>query len=255
MLAELVASLDVFRFLLVFARIGAALMLMPGFGGSLVPTRVRLLLALGLSVLVEPVVHGSLPHMPDSAADLVVLLIGEVTVGLFLGLLAQAIMSALSLCGTYMGFQAGIANAFIHDPVTEQQSTLLPGFFANVAVVLIFATDTHHLMLRAAANSYVLFTPGAPLPLADFSDSMARMMTRAFLLGLQLAGPIMVFGIVFNAGLGLLSRLMPQLQVYFVAAPIQLMVGLLLVAASLPAVMMWFLRFFEDGLMAFAGGG
>lgn len=254
MLSDLLAF-DVFQFLLVFARLGAAMMLMPGFGGRLLPSRFRLIMALGLAAVVVPVVGPQLPRLPDSPAALVLLLAGEITIGLFLGVVAQVLLAALSLAGTFIGFQAAMANAFTTDPVAEQQSSILPSFLANLALVLIFATDLHHLMLRAAVNSYELFVAGQPLPLGDFADMLARTVSRSFLLGMQLAGPMMVFGLVFNGGLGLMSRLMPQMQVYFVAMPMQVLVGFLLLVVTLPALMAWFLRFFEDGLLPFAGGG
>ncbi len=252
MLAELLA-LDTFAFLLVFTRLGAAMMLLPGFGSRLFATRARLLLALALSAVVLPVLAPQLPRLPESPAALVLLLAGEVTIGFFLGMVAQVLLVALNLAGTYIGFQAAMANAFVVDPVAEQQSSILPGFLANLALVLIFTTDLHHLMLRAAIGSYDLFTPGAPLPLGDLANSLTQTLGRAFTLGLQLAGPIMVFGLVFNGGLGLLSRLMPQMQVYFVAMPLQVIIGTLLLLVTLPALMMWFMRFFEEGLLPFAG--
>jgi flagellar biosynthetic protein FliR len=253
MLAELLA-LDAFAFLLIFARLGAAMMLLPGFGSRLLAARARLILALALTVVVLPVLSPQLPRLPDSPAVLVLLLAGEITVGFFLGMVSQALMVALNLAGTFIGFQSAMANAFIVDPVAEQQSSILPSFLANVALVLIFATDLHHLMLRAAIGSYDLFAPGAPLPLGDLANSLTQLVGRAFTLGLQLAGPVMVFGLVFNGGLGLLSRLMPQMQVYFVAMPLQVTIGTLLLIVTLPAMMMWFTRFFEEGLLPFAGG-
>ncbi len=253
MLADLL-SLDVYKFLLVFARLGAMIMFLPGFAGAILSARIRLILALAFSLLVAPVVAPTLPGIPENPADLVVLLVGEVTIGIFLGMITQFLLVALNLAGTFMAFQAGMTNAFIQDPVTEQQGSLLPSFLMNVALVLIFATDLHHLMLRAAAGSYSLFIPGQPLPMGDFADSLTHTLGRAFLLGMQLAGPLVVFALVFNTGLGLMSRLMPQMQVYFVAIPIQVMAGIGLLALTLPPLMAWFLRFLEDGLLPFAGG-
>ncbi len=254
MLSDLL-TYDVFQFLLVFARLGAVIMMLPGFGSPMVSTRIRLILALGLCLVVTPVVGSGLPAMPQQPAALLLLLFGEITIGLFLGLTVQALMVALNLAGSYMSYQSGMANALVRDPVSEQQSLIIPSFMANLAVVMIFVTDLHHLMLRAAVDSYLLFRPGAPLPLGDFANAFARTLGDSFALGLQLAGPVLVFGVIFNTGLGLISRLMPALQVYFVAIPIQVLVGILLLSATLPAMMMWFLRAMEDGLLPFTAGG
>lgn len=253
MLAELLA-LDTFAFLLVFARVGAAILMLPGFGSRLLTPRARLMIALSVSVVVLPVLAPVLPRMPDNPASLVLLLVAEITVGLFLGIVAQVLLVALNVAGTFIGFQSAMANAFVSDPVADQQSSILPSFLANVALVLIFVTDMHHLMLRAVIGSYDLFAPGAPLPLGDLAQMLSQLIGRSFALGLQLAGPVMVFGLVFNAGLGLLSRLMPQMQVYFMAMPLQVTMGMLMLITILPAMMIWFARSFEEGLLPFTGG-
>jgi Flagellar biosynthesis pathway, component FliR len=92
-------------------------------------------------------------------------------------------------------------------------------------VLLILATDLHHLMFRAVVDSYELFRPGQSLPVSDMSNLLATTLAASFRLGLQLAAPLVVFGLVFYGGLGVLARLMPQMPVFFVALPVQLMMG------------------------------
>lgn len=253
MLAELIA-LDVFQVLLVFTRVGAAIMTMPGFGGTVVPRQARLAIAMGISLLVVPLVGAGLPAMPNNVPDLFLLLIQEVAVGAFLGMMAQAMMSALNLAGTFIAMQSSLANVFVQDPITQQQGNLLPSFFANIALVLIFITNIHHLMLQAVFASYELFRVGAVLPVGDMANALTDTVAKSFALGMQLAGPVIVFAIIFNVGLGVVSRLMPQMQVFFVALPLQVMGGLALVMITLPLLMAWFLHFFENGLITLGGG-
>jgi flagellar biosynthetic protein FliR len=246
-LSELL-SLDVFRFLLVFTRLGTAMMLMPGFGGTLISTQIRLLLALSISFVVMPTLSGVLPSLPKDLGQMVLLVGSEAAVGLFLGTVIQVLLTALNLAGTMVGFQTGLTNAFSFDPISQQQSQLLTGFMSNLALVTIFASDLHHLMLRAVVDSYAVFRPGMDLPLGDFAETLGHMLTEAFRLGLQLSAPLTVFGLVFYTGLGVLSRLVPQMQVFFVSMPIQALVGMWLVMVSLPIVMMLFLSYFAEGL-------
>lgn len=253
MLADLLA-VDVFQFLLVLTRLSAAIMGMPGLGGASVPVRFRLIMALAITLLVVPLVARTLPTMPGNVPDLVVLLFQEIAVGAFLGLTAQAMMIALNLAGTFMAMQSSLTNVFTNDPITQEQSSLLPGFFANVALVLIFMTDTHHLMLNAVFASYDLFRPGAGLPTGDFAHVLTRTIGDSFALGVQLAGPVVIFGLIFNSGLALVNRLMPQMQVFFIGLPIQVLGGLAMVMITLPLLMTWFLRHFDDGLAALSGG-
>lgn len=254
MLTELLA-IDIFKFLLVFARLGGAIMLLPGFAGNLVPVQFRLLLALAITLVVLPVVAATLPAMPANPWAMFLLLFGEITIGIFFAVLVQSLMTALNLAGTFIGFQAGLTNAFIFDPITEQQGALLTGFLSNVAIVLVFATDMHHIMLRVVVESYSLFSPGGMVETGGLLDIFVRNLSRSFLLGIQLAAPVGVFTLVFFAGMGLLSRLMPQMHVFFIALPLQVMMGIGILMVSIPMVMGLFLRFFEDGLARFLAPG
>ncbi|MBI5164679.1 MAG: flagellar type III secretion system protein FliR [Magnetospirillum sp.] len=250
MLSDILA-LDIYQFFFLVSRIGAALMVMPGWGSRMAPAKIRLGLTLAIAFLLLPVLGAQIPPMPKHPGGLVALIVPEVIVGGFLGLIAQALMASLHIAGTFIGFQTGLTNAFSFDTVAEQQSQLFTTFLANLALVVIFATDLHHLMLRAVVDSYTLFVPGAPLPLGDFAEMAGHTIGNAFALGLRMAAPVLVFGLVFYAGLGLLSRLVPQMQVFFVALPVQIGVGLWMMMVALPLMLALFRGFFEDGLMPF----
>lgn len=250
MLTDLL-QLDIFRFFLVFTRIGAALMLFPGLGGSLVSTRIRLLLALSISFVMVPVVSPILPGVPPSVGGMVLAVFGEAVVGIFLGTIIMVIMSTLNMAGTMIGYQTGLTNAFSFDPISQQQSQLVTGFLSNIGLVAVFATDLHHLMFQAVFESYALFRPGQPLQFGDYAETLGHLVTDTFKVGLQFAAPLVVFGLVFYTGLGLLSRLVPQLQVFFIGMPVQVMVGMWMFMVSLPLIISLFLRFFESNLLPF----
>jgi len=246
---------DLFAIALVFMRIGAAMMLLPGFGESYVPPKVRLLIALALALIVAPVVSTSLPSMPGDVLSLFVLAAGEIAVGLFFGALARTLVSALHVAGVVIGFQTSLASAQIFDPINSQQGSLLGTFLNVIGVFLIFATDLHHMMLVALADSYTVFVPGAPPPIGELSQTATRFVARSFALGLQIAAPFVVVGMDFYIGLGLLARLMPQVQVFFIAVPLQIMLGFSVMAMTMSAGLYWFLTNFESGLIGFIGRG
>jgi flagellar biosynthetic protein FliR len=246
-----ILTLDIYRFFMVFARIGAALMLFPGFGATMVSTRIRLILALALSLVLLPIVGPLYPNLPRHLGGLTLLIFGEVAVGIFLGVLTQVVMSAMNVAGTFIGFQIGLTNAFSYDVVAEQQSSTLSAFLANVALVALFTTDLHHLLIRALTDSYATFVPGQLLPLGDFAETLSHLLSESFGMGIRLAAPLLVYGLIFYAGLGLLSRLAPQIQVFFVALPLQVFSGLWMLMVALPVMIIVFLRFFEDSLIPF----
>ncbi len=250
-----ILNLNVYDFLMIFVRIGAALMVMVGFGGLMVPVRVRLLFALVFSVALMPVLGPLLPARPAQPASLTLLIFEEATIGLYMGLISQFLITAVQLAGAFMSFLIGISNAFSFDDIANQQSEVLTTFLTNLALVAIFITGLDHLMQRALVDSYSLFPPGKPLFLDDFSSVLARTLSASFVMGLRLAAPLLVFGLVFYAGMGLLSRLVPQMQVFFVAMPIQVLFGLWLVMVSLPVVVLVFLRYFANGIGAYVAPG
>lgn len=246
-----ILTLDIYRFFLIFTRIGAALMVLPGLGGTLVQVRIRLVLALAISLVLLPVVAPQLPPLPQRLSALVFLIGSEAMIGLYLGILSQVLMSTLHVAGTFIGFQVGLTNAFSFDAVAEQQSSTLTSFFTNVALIAIFATDLHHLMLRAVTDSYAVLVPGQPLPLGDFAETLSKLLSAAFNFALHLAAPLLAFGIIYNVALGLMSRLSPQIQVFFIGLPLQVMGGLWMIMVALPLLVLLFLRWFEDGLIPF----
>lgn len=254
MLAALLPA-EIFGVLLVFVRVGAAMMLLPGIAEPYVSARVRLLLALLLSLLVAPVLSSALPALPDSPVTLALLILGEVAIGLFIGTVTRFFIAALTTAGMMIAYMSALANALINDPSAAQQGSIAGSFLTIVALLVIFALDLHHLMLRALVDSYGLFEPGRALPFGDFSEMISRVVAETFLLSMQIAAPFVAVAIIFYLGLGMLSRLMPQVQIFFVAMPLQITLGLILMSLTLPAAILWFAGRFEAALLPFTAGG
>lgn len=247
MLAHVLTS-EIFAFMLVFARVGTAFLLLPGFGAAYVSRRVRLAMAVAVAVVLVPTVSKLMPALPASPLVLLLLIGGEVVVGAFLGTIANLLALSLQTAGMMISYQSGLANATMFNPTMAQQTSLIGTLLSTMGLLLIFVTDLHHLILRALVDSYQLFAPGAAMAVGDFSEVVARTVAHSFRLALQLATPFLVFGLVFYVGVGLLARLMPQLQVFFIALPLQIGLMVLLLGLSVSAMMIWFLNGFEDFL-------
>lgn len=254
MLDELLSA-DTFAISLVFARVGGAVMLLPGFGETFVSPRIRLMIALATTVVVTPVVSASLPPAPANVLGGFVLIGGEILIGVFFGAMVRIVLSALHIAGVIIGFQTSLANATFFDPANAQQGAVFAAFLNIIGIFMIFASDLHHLMLMVVADSYTLFKPGAPLPMGDFSEMVTRLVSESFVLGMQLSAPFIAVAVVFYTGLGLLGRLMPQIQFFFIAVPLQIMLAFSVMAMTLSAGMFWFLSHFQASLNRFAGLG
>ncbi len=241
-----ILSAGVFAGVLVFARVGAMLMLLPGFGESFVPPRIRLVFALAVAILLAPVLAPALPGPPDQPAAMLALLIGEVLVGLMIGAVARLFMTALAVAGQTIGMQTGLAFAQSFDPSLGQQGALVGAFLNVTALTLIFVSGIHHLFLMGVQGSYAAFPPGMPLPTGDAAEWALESLIRSFALGVQMAAPLLVFGLVFYLSLGVLSRLMPQAQIFFIAMPSNIMIGFAILALTLGAAMLAWLGQMEN---------
>lgn len=240
-----------FVFMLVFSRLGTMIMLMPALGEASIPPRVRLIFALLLTGIMMPLVSDSFGAIPQTVPGLAMAVFFEVAIGLFVGLSARVVMSALQVAGNIIAMQMGLSFAQTVDPTQGTQGVIVSTFFSMLAVTLIFATNLDHLLVAAMRDSYELFKPGQALPVGDFSQMMVKAVSGAFRLGVQLSAPLVVFGLVFYVGIGILSRLMPQIQIFFITVPANIGFGFALLFLILGAMMSWFLQGFEQSMTLF----
>jgi len=241
---------SVFTFLIVFVRLGATFLIMPIFGEQFVSARIRLLLALTISLVTVPVVAAYIPSQPDNPAELLVLILGEVLIGLFIGTIARTMLTALEVAGFLIANQIGLSAAQAFNPTMASPGNPVSGILGMLALLLIFATDLHHMLILAAVDSYVLFAPGEGLPLGDAAQHLVRVVSASFLTGFQMSAPFVVIGLLFFLGLGLIARLAPQIQIFFVSVPLQIGLGTLLLGLSLSSLILYWLQAFEAQLIA-----
>jgi flagellar biosynthesis protein FliR len=140
--------------------------------------------------------------------------------------------------------QMGLGFVTAVDPTQGEQGVLIGNFLTMLGVTLLFATDSHHLVIAALNDSYAIFAPGETMSSGDIASLATKAFSTAFRIGLQLSAPFLVFGLVFNIGLGVLARLMPQMQVYFVGVPLSILAGFLIFALIITAMMGTFLDYF-----------
>jgi flagellar biosynthetic protein FliR len=176
----------------------------------------------------------------------------ELFIGAVLGLTARLTISALQVAGAVVAQQLGLGFITAVDPTMGQQSVIVANFLTILGITLIFATDLHHFVLAALHESYALFHPGEIPLTGDVAALMTRSAAAAFRIGVQLSGPFLVFGLLFNLGLGVLSRLMPQMQVFFVGMPLSIFLGFVALLLVVGAMMGTFLGYLEGVLRELA---
>jgi flagellar biosynthesis protein FliR len=230
-------------FLLVFARTGTMLMLLPGLGEQNISTRMRLTFALILATMLLPL-HRNAYHIDlTSLGPVVLMLVEEILIGGMLGVTARLTISALEVAGSVIAQQLGLGFVTAVDPTQGEQGMIIGNFLTLLGITLFFATDMHHLVIAALNDSYTLFEPGDLPTSGDAAALITKTVAGAFRIGIQLSAPFIVFGLLFNIGLGVLARLMPQMQVFFVGLPLSILLGLLFLLLLLGAMMSFFLDY------------
>jgi flagellar biosynthetic protein FliR len=252
-LSELLPA-DAFALLIVLCRVAGAIALLPGFGEAYVSARVRVVLSVLVTVVVTPVVANLLPPEPNNVLSLTAMIIGETFIGSFIGLMARVLLGSLETAGAIIATQTSLASALTFNPGAATQETLPAGLFGALAIVLIFALDLHHMLLIGVVDSYQTFPAGVTPPFDDLSRAMVRLASQGFVISLQISTPYIILGTLFYLALGLIGRVMPQLQIFYVGLPLQIMGGLTLLALTLSTAMLWFLGTFEALLTGFARG-
>jgi len=255
---ENVIAGQIYTFILLFVRIGAALMLMPTIGDSFVPMNIRLMFALSLSVIMTPILQPHIPTIDEIGAHFLLLILMEGVIGIFIGSVAKILMSALDVAGMLISMQIGLANAQVFNPSMAAQGSLVGAFLSVVGVVLLFATNLHHLLILAIYDSYVAFPPGALPETGGMAHMIASTLSKSFAIGFKLSVPFIVVALMVYIGMGVLARVMPQIQVFILALPIQIMLGLMILLLVSSSLFLVWLQFFEDGMIFFlqsTGGG
>ena len=236
---------------LVFARVGAMVMLMPGIGDNAVPQRIRLSFALLIAMILAPLVYKGVGAMPATVGGLAGQVIHEILIGLMIGSVLKLFFTAMSTAGEVISMQTTLSFAQTTNPSMGQSSTAVSTFLSMLGLVLIMVTDLHHLFIGAIVKSYDLFPFTRAVPVNDAATLAVRTVADSFSLGIQLAAPVIVFSLVFNLAVGLVGRVMPAFQIFFVASPLSVILGLSLLALSLGGIAMVWTDRYRDLLMIF----
>lgn len=249
-IADFLAT-GVLAFMLTFVRMGTAIMLMPGVGDSFVNTRMRLLMAVGVTFVLFPLIT---PYMPDpipSTLSLISLITMEFIIGLFFGTIARIFMMAFDTAGMVISIQSGLGNAQVFNPALSTQGSIIGAFLSIFGVLILFATDLHHLLFMGILESYELFPVGAIPDTGSMAELVARAVSGSFLIGVKIAAPFIVMTLMIYVGMGVLSRLMPQVQVFLLAIPLQILLAITALSLVLGAAATYWLTYFEQAMVFF----
>ena len=241
----------ILAFILTFVRMGTAVMIMPGLGDSFVPERLRLMIALGLSFVLCPLTFKYMPAQVPGTFTLLMLIMMEFIIGLFFGTVARIFMTALDTAGMVISISSGLGNAQVFNPSLATQGSLVGAFLSITGVLFLFATDLHHLLIAGLVESYELFPVGAVPDSGSMAEFLARTVSASFAIGVKIGAPFIVLTMLIYVGMGVLSRLMPQIQVFLLALPLQILLSILTLMLVMSAIFIYWTTQFEEGMVFF----
>ena len=227
-------------------------MLMPALGEIYVQPIVKLVLALSITFLMGPILQHLVPPMPASAIALGIIIFAEIAVGIVISFVSKIILSAIHIAGTIISSQIGLTSAMLFDPVHSAQSSLIGIFLSMLSIALVFAMDIHLILLLSIHDSYIT------LPVASFmehyddiTEVLMQVSSASWNVAFKLSSAFIITSIVVMFAAGILSRLMPQLQVFFLILPLQILVGIFFLTLSLSSIMLWFMDSYKEDLSTF----
>lgn len=241
----------VFAFMLTFVRIGTAVMVMPGIGNAFVPQNIRLYFALAFSFVIFPLIQAKIPYPLPTTFNLLMMILIEFIAGLFLGTVMRILLAAIDTAGMIISTQSSLANAQLFNPAFASQGTVIGSFLTLAATLLLFVTDLHHLMLTGIIESYNLFPVNTLPSVGDMADVLVKEVAMSFAIGIQMGAPFLVLVTILYVGMAVMSKLMPQVQVFMLAVPVQVVLALITMAMVMSTMMLFWLSRFDEGFQFF----
>ncbi|MDX1923961.1 MAG: flagellar biosynthetic protein FliR [Rickettsiaceae bacterium] len=214
----------IFSFFIILARISALFTLMPALSDERISLKIRAMASVMMSLSAIPFLGEYLPKYTTSSSLICYYIISEILVGLMISLSVRIIFSSIPILGNIVSLQSGLSAATIYDPAQKEQIALFGSFVVTIALVMIFASDTHILFIKGFLESYDKFRPGEIIDISDFSNHIAISVSKSFLLAFKIGSPFIVVGTSMLVASGVLSRLMPTFQVFFVITPVQILI-------------------------------
>jgi flagellar biosynthetic protein FliR len=216
-------------FALFATRLGGLVLIAPVYSARTVPVAVRTALVLLITAAMAPALVGQATVVVTPAT-----FASELLIGFAIGFGAAIFVGAAEVAGDILALQGGLSGAATLDPLTGIQSQALSHFLTLLVVTLLLVGGGHILMLEALADSIVALPPGQPIAAADGMLTMAMLGGALFTVGVQIAAPVMGAVFVGNLAMGVLARIAPQMQVFMLAYPLQIVISLLVLMLSLP---------------------
>lgn len=252
-----------FTMFLVFCRTGVVIMLFPGLGETYVSMRIRLIFALFFAAMLSPMLQDQVPLMPNSLSQMFLVILYELFIGLFFGVIIRLLLSITHITGMIIAMQSALSAATLFDANQGAQGAIIGNLFSSILIVLMFATNMHHLFFSGIIDSYIVFKPGQFIGdefaissnedfysmVADMTYSVVQIFNDSFKVAFKIAAPIIVTGLIMFLAGGILARLMPQIQIFFIITPAQMLLSFVIIMLTLTVSMNIYLEHITETIV------
>ena len=202
--------------------------------GNSIPILFKFGLALSASIVLFPLLDLTVFPELTNLSSFAVGAVGEILLGVIIGMAVNLIFVGLQIAGQLSGYQMGMALAEVIDPADGEQIPLLAQFFQIFAFLIFLTVNAHHWFLRALADSFHLVPPLGFKLSGSLIEQLMRVAGNMFVIAIKVGAPVIVALLLTSIALGLIARTVPQMNVFFVAMPLKIMIGLMFVGFSLP---------------------
>lgn len=204
--------------------------MIPLFGERTVPVRVKAGLSIILTLIIFPhIPASSLPAISENTLVLFMKIAGEVMIGLLIGLIGRFIFVGIQLCGQIIGFQMGFAIANIVDPVTSTQVSIIAELYYLIAILLFLTFDMHQVFIAAIVESFSIIPPYGFRMKGEIAQALVVYSSNLFLVAVKIGAPVIAALTLLNVSLAIIARTVPQINIFIVGFPLQIMTGLLFI--------------------------
>lgn len=235
-------------FFLVLIRISAILLMFPFFNARVIPMLLKAGLAIVISIILFPVIHTKMVEFPNTIFGIVQLILGEFIIGMVLGLLVQTFFEGVKMMGQMVGFQTGFAITNIIDPQSGAQVSILANMAYLTAIIFFLLLNGHHILLNAIRESFEIIHTGSLGLNSEMFHKIMRIYGDMFVIAVKIGAPAIAALLFTNVAFGLITKLIPQMNIMIVAFPIQIVIGLLFFGVCLNVL----LHFMEKYLINLA---
>jgi len=252
MFAEFLNNIILYPFFIVSVRLSGLFITIPPFNDKTISIRFRVGSLIVLTLALSPIVSEYIPQAPSQVSELALIILNELLIGILLGIGVRLFFFAINIAGDFMSATMGLQSASMMDPSTQTNTMALSRILRVMAVVLFLVLDMHLYMIKAFIQSYDLVAFNATLDFGAVLFAIIKTVTKLFIVGIQMASPVVVTNFIINISLGVLNRLVPQIHVFFISMPLTMLVGVFMLVLSMASMLILFTEKIEDNMIIFS---